>query len=209
MRRLVARTMAKALGTKFQDATAPYQHALTTRSGCESVAHVLQGLNREATVMSVDGVGAFDLISRSAMLTGLRDAPGCDSALPFVLQFYGRPSKYVWEDEQGEVHEVFQGEGGEQGDPLMPALFALGQHTALVAIQNHLLPTGCWLSWTICTWSPRLTTLPQSTFESKRNCGSTPGSGSTKGRPSCGTAVEHSLPGANTSSKPGGGRILL
>ena len=51
--------------------------------------------------MFVDGVGAFDLISRSTMLTGLRDAPGCDSALPFVLQFYGRPSKCIWEDEQG------------------------------------------------------------------------------------------------------------
>ena len=36
---------------------------------------------------------------------------------------------------------MFHGEGGEQGDPLMPALFALGQHAALVAIQNHLLPT--------------------------------------------------------------------
>ena len=62
MRRLVGRTMAKVLGTKFQEVTAPYQHALTTRSGCESVAHVLQGLtdlDREATMMSVDGV-AFD-----------------------------------------------------------------------------------------------------------------------------------------------------
>ena len=113
--------MAKALGTKFQDATAPYQYALTTRSGCESVAHVLQGLtdlDREATVMSVDGV-AFDLISRSAMLTCLRDAPGCDSALPFVLQFHGRPSKFIWEDEQGEVHEVFQGEGVRRWSSLL------------------------------------------------------------------------------------------
>ena len=50
------------------------------------------------------------------MLTGLRDAPGCDSALQFVLQFYGRLSKYIWDDEQREVHEVFQSEGGEQGD---------------------------------------------------------------------------------------------
>ena len=32
------------------------------------------------------------------------------------------------------VHEIRQGEGGEQGDPLMPALFALGQHQALEAI---------------------------------------------------------------------------
>ena len=106
---------------------------------------------------------------------------------------------------------MFQGEGGEQGDPLMPALFALGQHTALVTVQNHLFPTEGLLVFLdyLCTWLLRFTALPQSTFESKWNCGSTPGSGSTKARPSRGTAVEHSLPGANTSSKPGGGRILL
>ena len=38
------------------------------------------------------------------------------------------------------VHEVLQGEGGEQGDALMPALFSLGQHDALVAIQGRLAP---------------------------------------------------------------------
>ena len=31
----------------------------------------------------------------------------------------------------GEVHETVQGEGGEQGDPLMPLLFSLGQHARL------------------------------------------------------------------------------
>ena len=44
-------------------------------------------MDPQATVLSVDGVGAFDLISRTAMMTALRDAPGCDVALPFVLQF--------------------------------------------------------------------------------------------------------------------------
>ena len=34
-----------------------------------------------------------------------------------------------------------QGEGGEQGDPLMPALFSLGQHDALEAVKAELLPT--------------------------------------------------------------------
>ena len=38
------------------------------------------------------------------------------------------------------VHEVLQREGGEQGDALMPALFSLGQHDALVAIQGRLAP---------------------------------------------------------------------
>ena len=60
--------------------------------------------------------------------------------LPFVLQFHGSPSSYLWEDSEGVVHEVLQGEGGEQGDALMPALFSLGQHDALVAIQGRLAP---------------------------------------------------------------------
>ena len=75
------------------------------------------------------------------MPQGLKDASGCQRALPFVLQFYGRPSKYLWEDDCAVVHEITQGEGGEQGDPLMPALYALGQHRAIVAVQATLLPS--------------------------------------------------------------------
>ena len=54
------------------------------------------------------------------MLQGLKDAPGGERALPFVLQFHGRPSTYLWGD-CAVVHEISQGEGGEQNDPLMPA----------------------------------------------------------------------------------------
>ena len=61
--------------------------------------------------------------------------------LPFVSQFHGRPSSYLWDDEDGQVHEIVQGEGGEQGDPLMREIFALEQHAALVAVQDTLLPT--------------------------------------------------------------------
>ena len=45
--------------------------------------------------------------------------------LPFVRMFYGSPSEYLWEDNQGNVHVVPQGEGGEQGDAMMPLLFCL------------------------------------------------------------------------------------
>ena len=38
----------------------------------------------------------------------------------------------------GNVHHVKQGEGGDQGDPLMPLLFSLGMHSALVAINAKL-----------------------------------------------------------------------
>ncbi len=36
---------------------------------------------------------------------------------------------------------ILQGEGGEQGDPLMPALYSLAQHRALVEAAGQLLPT--------------------------------------------------------------------
>ena len=44
LRRLVARTMAQQLGPAVKAATAPHQYALSTRAGCECIAHALQGL---------------------------------------------------------------------------------------------------------------------------------------------------------------------
>ena len=42
--------------------------------------------------------------------------------------------------DDGVVHEVDQGEGGEQADAMMLLLFALGQHDALSEVQNQLRP---------------------------------------------------------------------
>ena len=58
-----------------------------------------------------------------------------------VRQFYGSASTYRWDDDERVTHEVIQRDGREQGDPLMPALQALGQHRALVAVSDQLLPT--------------------------------------------------------------------
>jgi hypothetical protein len=52
--------------------------------------------------------------------------------------FYGRTSQYIWTDEDGNTHDISQGEGGEQGDPLMPYLYALGQHDALAQAAQQL-----------------------------------------------------------------------
>ena len=107
-------------------------------------AHAIQAMmdaNPRCTVLSVDGIGAYDAISHRALLCGLvRHMEGGDSIPLFVLQFYGSPSSYLWEDSAGVVHEVWQGEGGEHGDALMPALFSLAQHDALVAVQRRLGP---------------------------------------------------------------------
>ena len=37
------------------------------------------------------------------------------------MQVCGAPSSHLWEDQDGVVHTITQAEGGEQGDPLMPA----------------------------------------------------------------------------------------
>ena len=51
----------------------------------ECIAHAFQGLtemNVRATVMSIDGISAYDLVSRKAMLQGLNDLTVGSSALP-------------------------------------------------------------------------------------------------------------------------------
>ena len=95
-RRLVARSIAQQLACAVEVATSPFQYALSTKAGGECVAHAIQtltDLDSRATVLSIDGIGAFDLISRGAMLDGLlQSVEGGDAALPFVRQFYGTPS---------------------------------------------------------------------------------------------------------------------
>ena len=97
--------------------------------------------NPQATVISIDGLSAFDQISRAAVLDGLLNVANCGAVLPFVRMFHGGPSSYLWEDSAGTVHTIRQGEGGEQGHALMPLLLALGQHSALDAVQDEF-PEG-------------------------------------------------------------------
>ena len=59
---------------------------------------------------------------------GLMDMVDGEKLVPFARLFYDSPSTCIWEDEVGDVRHVCQGEGGEQGDPLMPLSFSLGQH---------------------------------------------------------------------------------
>ena len=93
LRRMVARTIAKQIAKQVEAATAPFQYALSTKAGCECVAHMLQSLtdlNPEVTVTSIDGVGAYDLISRSAMLAGLLRMEGRSDS-PFCVHVSQQP----------------------------------------------------------------------------------------------------------------------
>ena len=84
----------------------------------------------EAVVVSIDGVGAYDHVSRAAIFEKLAAHPELRPLIPFVRTWCGQQSKYLWQDEAGIVREISQGEGVEQGDALALALFALGIHNA-------------------------------------------------------------------------------
>ena len=115
VRRLVARTISQQLSSVVERATAPFQYALSTKSGGECTVHALQALtdlDERATVLSIDCIGAFDLIFRGAMLKGLRSVPGGDSVLPFCVAVL-RPSfkllSRVW------THEIQARRGRRAG----------------------------------------------------------------------------------------------
>ena len=100
----------------------------------DALVHAVQALtdaDPDLVVLSLDGVGAFDHIHRASFLQKLRNEPTLQALLPLVRSLYSTASTFLWVDDAGVAHEIRQGEGGEQGDPLMSALYALGQHEAL------------------------------------------------------------------------------
>ena len=104
-RETVARTISQQLSERVQPATAPFQYALSTR------AQGITEMRATATITSVDGISAFDVISHRAMLEGLRGVD--ESVVPSVSLFYSSPSGYFWEDAEGTTHTIVQGrEGG-------------------------------------------------------------------------------------------------
>ena len=72
--------------------------------------------------------------------TASSGTPGLHPLLPFVRQFYSTPSEYIWYDASGTAHRILQHEGGEQGDPLMPGLFAAAVAPALHQTHQALQP---------------------------------------------------------------------
>ena len=109
LRRLVARTLAKQFMAVFEAECAPFQYALSTRAGTDCVGHMLRAAtdaDPRLTILSVDGIGAYDHILRSAMLGRLLQMPGARQILPFVRLSYPQPSTYGWFDEDGQRRAV-------------------------------------------------------------------------------------------------------
>ena len=142
--------------------------------------------------MSVNGIGALDLISRAATLEGLNFAeqPFLRASI-LVLRFLN------WEDDGGVTHTATQGEGREQGDVLMPVPYSLGQHGALQSVASHLLPGQRLFAflddvYVVCA-------LPSCTASCVLPCGISHVFESAPGRRSCGIEQGWSPLGASIS----------
>ena len=60
-RRLVAKTLAKQFMSDVEKVCAPFQFALSTRAGTDRHAvRVVTDNDPEMTVLSIDGIGAYD-----------------------------------------------------------------------------------------------------------------------------------------------------
>ena len=142
-RRVIARTIAQQYAAPIMEATSPFQYALSTRAGVDCVAlliRLLTDADSDKVVSSLDGIGAYDHVQRSAFFRVLAESPALEALLPFVRLWYGQDSTYTWTDQEGTTHTIQQGEGVEQGDPLAPALFSLAIHAALVEASQFLQP---------------------------------------------------------------------
>ena len=110
-----------------------------------SIGHMVRATtdnDPSLTLLSVDGIGAYDHIFRSSMLGRLLEMPRARALLPFVRMSYAQPSQYSWVDEEGRHRIINQAEGGEQGDPLMPLLFSIGIQQALEEVAAAMVCQG-------------------------------------------------------------------
>ena len=154
-RRFIAKTLARQFGMVVESTCAPFhQFALSTRVGTDCVGHVVSDDGR--------GPRRHDPLNRWCRGVRPRLAQRNDeqiarrarvkSVAAFRQVHICQHNKYTWEDAAGVRHQIHQAEGGEQGDPLMPLLFSLAIHVALVAVQAELREGGfCSHIWTACT----------------------------------------------------------
>lgn len=73
--------------------------------------------SNSSTILSIDGVGAYDTISRNSMLSGLFHTPEANRCLPFVRLWYTTASEYVWHDATAPSTPIHKQRGVNKGTP--------------------------------------------------------------------------------------------
>jgi hypothetical protein len=143
LRRLAAKTLARMKQDVFRRRVEPSNFGLATSCGTDGLGILVRAFldsNPNATVLSIDGVGAFDHVRRATIFAELMADNELADLVPFVRMWYQDVSHFLWADEDGAIHDIAQADGGEQGDALMPDLFCLALRPALQAVKAQLRP---------------------------------------------------------------------
>ena len=94
----------------------PHNFSISDRSGTDAAIHLLQYLTDVQpgkVIMSIDGVGAFDHVSRARMFTELLQNGDLQCLVPFVRQWYGEQSQFRWVNDTGTTITIKQGDEEE------------------------------------------------------------------------------------------------
>ena len=127
LRRLTSKVAAKAIAPQLRTHLEPVQLGVGSKNGCEAIVHTArQWLNRnsqasEKVLVTLDLSNAFNSINRSAFLIEVRRF--CFELTPWLDFCYRGHSKLLLGDSV-----LSSSRGIQQGDPLGPAMFALGIH---------------------------------------------------------------------------------
>ena len=85
LRRLVSWCLAQTYASHFHAACMPHQFALSTRAGTEAIVHALTSATEahpNHTILSVDGIGAYDTISANQHARRLTGSSRCQQLPP-------------------------------------------------------------------------------------------------------------------------------
>ena len=139
LRRIVAKTLAKKAIPQVAASFMPYQYGVGVKQGCERIAHQLRRLleinknNPDFVGVKVDMANAFNRMARQQMILAVNNAPGLARWVVVCMAQHS----VLWFGSSRLSSE----EGGQQGDPLIPLLFALVLHPLIKKIEK-LGPTA-------------------------------------------------------------------
>ena len=111
-RRLTTKSIARQKQAIFRKLVAPANFRICEHSGTDTLAHILQALtddDPDRVILSIDGVGAFDHVSRARIFQELEATPELHDIILFIRQWYGTVSKFLWTDAEGKRHRIEQG----------------------------------------------------------------------------------------------------
>eukprot|EP00731_Ephydatia_muelleri_P023174 Em0015g757a len=136
LRRLVGKCLCSMLKSKAAKFFDPLQRGVACAAGAEKIAHGLRGCMDENwqaegfTVLKIDLVNAFNLVSRHALLSEC--TTHFPELLPWVSWCYSR-HPVLWHT----LGNLTSQSGVQQGDPLGPLLFSLVLNVVVKAIATH------------------------------------------------------------------------